>query len=347
MSKSIFISHSSADEPLVQKLVDSILGNGCEVSKSDIFCTTLPGMKIPAGTRNYIEAIRQEAEHPKLFILVISPNYLESKFCLCELGAAWASGLPLFPFVVPPLKKSEVRVTLAVTQSGLIDDSDFLDEFRDKVKEFHTTSVTTGAWNAAKQAFLKALPDIIDSLPEPQKVDKSLLDKAQQDFVEATDEIARRDTTIEKLTAQIAALEKVKDKAGVAKVRAEHSDDAVELANLIKEAKRALKKLQSATPYVLFCDSKGDPAIFNSSWSPQVDRALDSNEIRYADPGFKPNFDKSKVAEASEAVDALRGFIRDGDHQEAITDFQEEEEVELDLRDFGCWRKLFHVSDPT
>lgn len=331
----------------MQKLVDSILGNGCEVSKSDIFCTTLPGMKIPAGTRNYIEAIRQEAEHPKLFILVISPNYLESKFCLCELGAAWASGLPLFPFVVPPLKKSEVRVTLAVTQSGLIDDSDFLDEFRDKVKEFHTTSVTTGAWNAAKQAFLKALPDIIDSLPEPQKVDKSLLDKAQQDFVEATDEIARRDTTIEKLTAQIAALEKVKDKAGVAKVRAEHSDDAVELANLIKEAKRALKKLQSATPYVLFCDSKGDPAIFNSSWSPQVDRALDSNEIRYADPGFKPNFDKSKVAEASEAVDALRGFIRDGDHQEAITDFQEEEEVELDLRDFGCWRKLFHVSDPT
>lgn len=331
----------------MQKLVDSILGNGCEVSKSDIFCTTLPGMKIPAGTRDYIEAIRQEAEHPKLFILVISPNYLESKFCLCELGAAWASGLPLFPFVVPPLKKSEVRVTLAVTQSGLIDDSDFLDEFRDRVKEFHATSVTTGAWNAAKKAFLNALPDIIDSLPEPEKVNKSLLDKARQDFVEATEEIARRDTTIEKLTAQIAALEKVKDKAGVAKVRAEHSDDAVELANLIKEAKTALKKLQSATPYVLFCDSKGDPAIFNSSWSPQVDRAVDSNEIRYADPGFKPNFDKSKVAEASEAVDALRGFIRDGDHQEAITDFQEEEEVELDLRDFGCWRKLFHVSDPT
>ncbi len=68
MSRSIFISHSSADEALVQKLVDAILGNGCEIRKSDIFCTTLPGMKIPAGTPNYIEAIRKQAECPNLFI---------------------------------------------------------------------------------------------------------------------------------------------------------------------------------------------------------------------------------------------------------------------------------------
>lgn len=331
----------------MQKLVDAILGNGCEVRKADIFCTTLLGMKIPAGTPNYIEAIRKEVEKPDLVILVISPNYLESKFCLCELGAAWALGLPLFPFVVPPLKKSEVKATLAVTQSGLITDSDFLDEFRDKVKEFHSTSVTTGAWNAAKQAFLKALPDIIDSLPLPQSVSKSQLDKAEQDFVQATQEIEKRNAEIEKLAAHIAALERVKDKAGVAKVRAEYSDDAAELASLIKEAKTALKKLQSATPYVLFCDIKGDPAIFNSSYNSQVDRAVDANEIRYDDPGFRPNFDKTKVANASEAIEALNEFIRDSDHQEALDDFQEEEDTELDLYDFGCWQKLFQVSDPT
>lgn len=331
----------------MQKLVDAILGNGCEVSKSDIFCTTLPGMKIPAGTPNYIEAIRKEVKKPDLVILVISPNYLESKFCLCELGAAWALGLPLFPFVVPPLKKSEVKVTLAVTQSGLITDSDFLDEFRDKVKEFHSTSVTTGAWNAAKDAFLKVIPRIIAALPAPETVAKSLLDKAQQDFAQATEEIVKRDTEIEKLTAHIAALEKVKDKAGVAKVRAEYSDDAAELASLIKEAKTALKKLQSATPYVLFCDIKGDPAIFNSSNNSQVDRAVDANEIRYDDPGFRPNFDKIKVANASEAIEALNEFIQDTDHQEALDDFQEEEDTELDLYDFGCWQKLFQVSDPT
>lgn len=331
----------------MQKLVDAILGNGCEVRKADIFCTTLPGMKIPAGTPNYIEAIRKEVEKPDLVILVISPNYLESKFCLCELGAAWALGLPLFPFVVPPLKKSEVKATLAVTQSGLITDSDFLDEFRDKVKEFHSTSVTTGAWNAAKDAFLKVIPRIIAALPAPETVAKSLLDKAQQDFAQATEEIVKRDTEIEKLSAHIAALEKLKDRAGVAKVRAEYSDDAAELASLINEAKAALKKLQSATPYVLFCDLKGVPVIFNSSSNPQVDAAVGANEIQYDDQGFRPNFGKAKVASASEAIEALNGFIRDTDHEDAVSHFEAEEDTELDLHDFGCWRELFHVSDPT
>jgi hypothetical protein len=223
-----------------------------------------------------------------------------------------------------------------------------LDEFREKVNEFHPTSVTTGAWNAAKQAFLKAMPKIIKSLPVPAIVPKALLDKAQQDFTQATEEIVKRDTEIEKLTALIAALKKVKDKAGSAKVEADHLGDSAKLDSLIKDAQDKLKRLQKATPYVLFCELKGESAHFgNNPSSAMIDASLNENEIRDDDPGFRANFEKSKVNAAYQAVEALETFIDDEDHEAAVTAYTEESGTELDLRAFKTWRKLFHVSDPT
>lgn len=348
MSKSIFISHASADKALVESFVDVVLSNACEVKVADIFCTSLEGMKVPVGTNSFIDFIRAQIQQPKLVILIISPSYLASQFCLCEMGACWGMGLPVFPIVVPPLNPSDVKATLAVTQCVSIQELSTLEDLCQRVGEEVTGHSVSRARSSAKlKTFLSKLKPLLKKLPQSATVPRSELIKAHAELTDATEQLAEQEVEIEKLTAYIAALEKLKDKAGVAKVRAEHSDDAAELASLIKEAKIALKKLQGATPYVLFCDIKGDPAIFNSSWNLQVDGAVNANEIRYDDPGFRPNFDKAKVANASEAIEALNEFIRDSDHQEALDDFQEEEDSELDLYDFGCWQKLFQVADPT
>ena len=45
---SVFISHASADKPLVDAFVD-LLQTGVDIRQKDIFCTSIDGMGIPTG----------------------------------------------------------------------------------------------------------------------------------------------------------------------------------------------------------------------------------------------------------------------------------------------------------
>lgn len=349
MQKPIFISHASADKVLVESFVDVVLSNACEVKAADIFCTSLEGMKIPVGADSFIDFIRAQIQEPKLVILIISPNYLASQFCLCEMGACWGMGLPVFPIVVPPLKPSEVKATLAVTQSASIQELSTLEELCERVGKDVTGSSVSRARSSAKlKTFLNKLQPLLEELPKSATVPRAELSKAKAELTDATEQLAAQEFEIERLTAHIAALEKVKDKVGVAKVRADFSDDAAELEHLITEARSKLKLLKKATPYVLFCQLKRDLAHFGRNpASDMIDASLNANEIYNDDPGFKPNFDKVKVSNAYSAIEALESFIDDEDHKAAVSSYTEENDLELDLRDFDTWTTLFYVSDPT
>ena len=349
VSKSIFISHASADKSLVECFVDVVLGNACEVKAADIFCTSLEGMKIPVGTPSFIDFIRKQIQQPKLVILIISPNYLASQFCLCEMGACWGMELPVFPIVVPPLKPSEVKATLAVTLSASIQELSTLEELCDRVGQDVTGHSVSRARSTAKlKTFLTKLEPLLKSLPESSTVPRSELITTQAQIADATEQLAQQEAEIDKLTDQIAALEKVKDKVGVAKVRADFSNDAAELEHLIKDARVKIKVLKKATPYVLFCQLKNEPAHFGRTPSSEmIDASVNANEIYYDDPGFRLNFEKPKVADAGTAIEALEAFIDNDDHQAVVSSYAEENDMDLDLRDFDTWIKLFYVSDPT
>ncbi len=80
----IFISHASDDKELVDALADLIqLGIG--VPPDRIFCTSLEGQGVPKG-KNFIDFIKEEIQEPALVIVLLTPRYYESLFCVCELG---------------------------------------------------------------------------------------------------------------------------------------------------------------------------------------------------------------------------------------------------------------------
>ena len=91
MSKKIFLSHAHADIALVERFVD-FLKLGLDISRQDIYCSSLG--TVPTG-QNFIENIQQNVSGCKLVILLITESFLQSKFCLCEVGAAWALGLEI------------------------------------------------------------------------------------------------------------------------------------------------------------------------------------------------------------------------------------------------------------
>lgn len=87
-NRKIFISHSHADETIVNSFVKEILKVGCGFKDSDIFCT-LDSSSIRTGD-DFREKIVENMRNCDFILLFISRNYSQSDVCKNEMGAAWA-----------------------------------------------------------------------------------------------------------------------------------------------------------------------------------------------------------------------------------------------------------------
>ncbi len=89
VKKGVFLSHSSKDIKILKKFRDLILVGGLGVNLNDILLTTDEATAIKAG-----RSIPEEISHflknrSGLFIQFISDDYIKSRVCLNEEGAAW------------------------------------------------------------------------------------------------------------------------------------------------------------------------------------------------------------------------------------------------------------------
>ncbi|MCB7520645.1 toll/interleukin-1 receptor domain-containing protein [[Clostridium] hylemonae] len=110
----IFISYSSKNEKLVSCFLE-FLQMGMGVNNSDIFCTAYSESFVTGET--FIEKIREKLQECEAVISLITEEYLESKFCLTEMGAAWGMNKQFFPLLLvsyadlsdTPLQGMEMR----------------------------------------------------------------------------------------------------------------------------------------------------------------------------------------------------------------------------------------------
>jgi hypothetical protein len=335
----IFLSHSSADKDLVDALSD-LLTTGCGIRGDQIIITTLPGQGIPAGSPNYISWLQQELADSALVILLLSPNYIESKFCLCEMGATWGLEKLCFPLVVPPLKKSGVKAVMAVSQNLKIEDESCLDELRDKVHELLDSKLKTATWSVKRDAFLKKLPSILEKLPQPEKVERSALQEAEGKYSASLEEVASKEEEIADLKSQIADLEKCKDQAQVQKVRAKHSSLEAQFEGLCESAGKALWNIELATSDLLF-NERGGPGqpVMDADWYESANKAASNQEID-TDDGYSVRMEHPRVRKADAALDSLRSFIDRLPDENFQKDFEDEHEFPLSLSNKEFWRFL-------
>jgi len=122
MKEKIFISHSSKDKELAKEFVN-FMKTSFEINNRKIFCTSLNG-SLGVGD-NFITKIKKEIAESAIIIFLITPNYLSSKFCLCELGAAWALDQNIFPILCESASIDDLNATpLLGTQCVKLDDEE-------------------------------------------------------------------------------------------------------------------------------------------------------------------------------------------------------------------------------
>ncbi len=98
----LFISHSSKDKIIMDSFLE-FLQLGMGVERNDIFCTAYA--KDLASGEAFMEAIRLELNDCEAVISLVTEDYLRSKFCLAEMGAAWAMSKHYFPITTVPIER--------------------------------------------------------------------------------------------------------------------------------------------------------------------------------------------------------------------------------------------------
>ena len=128
----IFISYSSKNKELTEKFIE-FLQLGMGIGREDIFCT-VSAHTLKTG-EPFIEAIRKELKDCEAVISLITEDYLNSKFCLIEAGAAWAMSKRYFPLLTVPF--SDLAGTpLQGLQMRLLDDEEALSSIYDEMTEW-------------------------------------------------------------------------------------------------------------------------------------------------------------------------------------------------------------------
>ncbi|MHC4458485.1 MAG: methyltransferase domain-containing protein [Planctomycetota bacterium] len=114
--------------PVVDDLYD-LLQMGCNLKREEIFCSPVEGAGIETG-EDFVEWIDEKMVAAQLVILFVTPNYFASRFCVAEMGAAWALKKDIFPLTIPGMPRDAGAVLLG-KQTAVVEPTG-LDELRDK-----------------------------------------------------------------------------------------------------------------------------------------------------------------------------------------------------------------------
>lgn len=158
--KNLFISHSVKDTKLAS-IVAELLQGSISVSPENIIKTALNEAGIPDG-EDLISYIRSKTGTPDCVVVLLTRDYLTSRFCLCELGACWALSQNIVPLLVPPLLPKHVKELFADRGLIRIDDPDDMNRFVMQVKEqLDIEEVNLPRWAVEKKRFIDTVKGLV------------------------------------------------------------------------------------------------------------------------------------------------------------------------------------------
>jgi hypothetical protein len=312
----LFISHAAVDAPVTKAFVN-LLEGGIGVPPKNIFCTSNKGQGIRPGSE-FKTSIRENLDDATIVIALISENYYNSPFCMCELGGSWLQAKEFIPILIPPIRFKDMKAVLVGLQALRIQTAEDLDELRDELADrLGFKPLPTPRWNEKRDEFLKALPMISKKIPQCPIVQREQLEKTEAIVTEF--EKTLRDTQHEKVKLEniIKKLKKTKDAKAVAKIVREEMEAADIFEQLVADVKNKLSALDSVTVETIFSGHRGEdyyPGRESSyySWD-EVRRALEYKEVELSseENGIHANDSNPEVEKALESLSELVNWLEE------------------------------------
>jgi hypothetical protein len=329
----LFISHAVADKELVDAVI-TLLEMGAGISTQDIFCTSFDEQGIPAGA-DFAPYMRERLEKAEVILAIVTPQYYDSPFCLCETGGAWATQKKFVPLLVEPVGYSDLRGALYGKQGLLITDSGKLDALRDELSMLSKGKTTR--WNRKKEEFLKALPALLKKTKPVTTLRGADANKLRVELKTAKAEAEELDKQNEQLQKQIDELEKVKDAAAVKKIQKKFSTEDENFEALVKVAKSAIRKLPRIAREAMLFHVRKD--YFNPDsleWGDEVSDAIQRNFLTDDDETVSLNDDHPITEQALDSFRHLLDFQDEASSAFKKT-YRRDYQESLDVKSRSFW----------
>ena len=207
--KNIFISHSSENKEIAEQLCAFITRLG--VRENRIFCSSIIGQGVNNGEK-LNDAIANSISRSKVIVYIISRNFLESSYCMEELGVGWylsqQKKTSCFYLIVPDIVLSDLKgfVNSKIDKFSFLDKTHngdlglFAENICEKLKiKLPKHSVLVNAENT----FISATKTLIDSAIEKSESIKIDRKKKEKEVQRLQDEIKKLKNTIEILNNRI------------------------------------------------------------------------------------------------------------------------------------------------
>jgi hypothetical protein len=304
----VFISHATEDKPLAEALAD-LIEAGIGLSLDQIFCTSLAGQGIPAGT-DFKQYIQGELASSVVVIALLTPNYYASAFCLCELGGTWVLSKDFLPFVTPLAGFGDLKAVLKGIQALRIDQDTDLDEMRDRLNVFAASPTPTPRWSVKKSKFLTGLPAVLASLPKPKTPSASDLKKVTDERDGYLAEAKGLESELATLKLKYEELGKRKDKAAVKEVDLQFSGEQEQFEILERGTKQAMEPLSRGVEEALFYRARGETWFPGQEWDGRLDDDVERGLLKRSSDGYiYVNETHPKIRPAIDTLSKMETFI--------------------------------------
>lgn len=171
----VFISYSTKNKKLAECFIE-FLQLGMGVQRENIFCTAF-SETLTTGEQ-FIEEIRNGMLDCGAVISLITEEYLESKFCLVEMGAAWGLSKRYFPLLLVPVERLN-KTPLCGMQMRKLDHAGDMSTVYDELFECEVSQRRQTA------EFNKRLPDFISQVNKLVR-GEYILEKDEEGYYETT-----------------------------------------------------------------------------------------------------------------------------------------------------------------
>jgi hypothetical protein len=338
----IFISHATADVELV-KLFVNLLQTGLSISHKQLFCTSLEGMRIPPG-KQFVEYIRDELTNADYVVMLVTPSYYESPFCMCELGATWVRAVGSSPFVVPPITYKNLEGVLYGAQVGSIGDERALNDMHDALVKLKLCDPASGRWESERDAFIKRSGKVVKMLPGRTQIPAQEYKALQEKYEASQERVAELEDDMEQKNKYIQELEGMKNRSDVQAAKKKYNDQGSEFDDLVRVFSKAASELPSAAIEALFYHARDEVyALPNRYGNDQLyEDAHDAAKDEYVSiEGNAVSIDDShpEVREAVEAMNNLAVFMNRAD-EDFIEAFEAEHKTKFSITNRHFWHKV-------
>jgi hypothetical protein len=211
---------------------------------------------------------------------------------------------------------------------------------------------STARWSLKREQFLENFRQSLTDLPEPQLVDRNLLDYEKVRIKEAIDLNTQLITELNQLREKIQLLEQIKDKEDVEKIRLQFMPSDEEFSSLEKQVYSELRKLTPVVVRSVYASIKNRSWVPTQEtwydWKSEIEKAVDSDWIdchaRFDSDviEYQANREHPLLHQVFDKLMILDKFIEKRLPQELKLHIEKESGVLIDIGNRDYWERIIY-----